>query len=135
MREFTLQGSEGALKLSGDPPGSQEPYGAWCYTAELNSKSLTATVKVYDHLPQRFREFFGQIAQDWRGWSGAREYESLEPMLKISATHNNIGRISFEGSLSAGAETMFDWTASQVLTVDPGAADSIAANAAEFAAV
>jgi len=82
---------------------SYKPYESWKYEASLSHDSLSARVDVHDHLPERFAEYFEGLALDWKGWSGSREYESLEPMLKLSAAHNGVGAVRFMIVLRAGA--------------------------------
>jgi hypothetical protein len=89
-------------------------------------------VRVYDHVPTRFHEFFAGLAHDWKGWSGERHYESLEPMLKLSARHNRKGVAELTVLLRAGSSTSFDWSVSQRLSIELGQLQRIAEAAREF---
>jgi hypothetical protein len=132
MRTFSISAVEGTLTLRCDPPRASHPYESWEYEAELEAHSLTARVKVYDHVQARFHEFFVGLARDWKGWPSARHYESLEPMLRISAEHNGKGIAKFTVLLRAGSSTNFDWSASQQLSVELGRLQTIAQAANEF---
>ena len=132
MRAFSLTGVEGVLTLRSDAPQAFGPYESWEYEAHLAAHSVTARVKVYDHVPTRFRDFFASLAEDWKGWVGERHYESLEPMLKLSARHNGRGVAEFTALLRAGASTMFDWSVSQRLSIELGQLERIAEAAQEF---
>jgi hypothetical protein len=60
--------------------------------AELHLDGLTAPVGVVHHYASGFRglaDFFEQQAQDWRGWEGIREGNSLEDHLRIEARHES----------------------------------------------
>jgi len=132
MRAFSLTAVEGALTLQSDVPRAFGPYGSWEYEARLAAHSVTARVKVYDHVPTRFHEFFVGLAENWKGWPGERHYESLEPMLKLSARHNGKGVAEFTVLLRAGASTTFDWSVSQRLSIELGQLQRIAEAAREF---
>jgi hypothetical protein len=135
MRTFTLTAIEGTLRLQGLEPQVAGPYKPWDYVAELATASVSAQVKVYDHMPSRFREFFAGLAQDWRGWAGERYYESLEPTLKLSVNHDGKGFALFTVLLSAGASEHFAWSVSQRLSVELGQLGRIAEAATSFAKV
>ena len=132
MRVFSLAAVEGVLTLQSDAPRAFGPYESWEYEAKLSAHSLTARVKVYDHVPMRFHEFFVGLANSWKGWSGERHYESLEPTLKLSARHNGKGVAEVTVLLRAGASTSFDWSASQRLSIELGQLQRIAEAAGEF---
>ena len=135
MRTFTLAALEGTLTLQSQEPRSSRPYDPWEYVAELAAGSVSARVEVYDHMPSRFREFFSGLAQEWKGWAGERHYESLEPMLKLSAKHDGKGFALFTLLLRAGARESFSWSVSQRLTVELGQLGKVAQAAADFADV
>ena len=133
MRNFTLAAVEGTLTLQSREPRSSRPYEPWEYVAELSADSVSVRVEVYDHMPSRFREFFFGLAQDWKGWEGERYYESLEPMLKLSARHDGKGFALFTLLLRAGARENFSWSVSQRLSVELGQLGDVAQAAADFA--
>ena len=135
MRTFTLAAIEGTLTLHAEEPRSSRPYEPWEYVAELAAGSVSARVEVYDHMPERFRQFFASLAQEWKGWAGERHYESLEPMLKLSAKHDGKGFAVFELLLRAGATENFSWSVSQRLSVELGQLGKVADAAGEFASV
>jgi hypothetical protein len=59
-------------------------------TAELHLDGLAASLVVVHHFGSGFKDladFFERQAQDWRGWEGIRQWESLEGDLKIEARH------------------------------------------------
>lgn len=45
---------------------------------------------------EQLARFFGDMAADWRGWKGTRQFESLENDLTISATHDGHIRLLIE---------------------------------------
>lgn len=58
----------------------------------LRLKGLLATSRVVSHYATGFQDladFFAKLAADWRGWPGARRWESLECDLTIEARHQH----------------------------------------------
>ena len=135
MRTFTITADEGTLILEGTPTAASGPYEAWDYVARLEARSVSARVEVSDHLPDRFAQFFASLAQEWKGWAGERAYESLEPLLGISAKHDGKGLVQFTVLLRAGARERFGWSVSQRLSVELGQLESIAVAARSVVAV
>jgi hypothetical protein len=59
-------------------------------TAELRCDGLAAKRRVVHNYASGFEDladFFGQLADDWRGWSGEQVWESVEGDLRIEARH------------------------------------------------
>jgi len=76
--------------------------------ADLVDGGLSATKRVYAHYASGWRDlaaFFAGLATDWRGWSGSREWASLESDLKIAARHE-YGHVRLHVTLS---QTRADW--------------------------
>jgi len=58
--------------------------------ATLVDDGLSASRPVYHGYASGFRDlvlFFEEMERDWRGWDGARSWESLEGDLRIEAQH------------------------------------------------
>lgn len=92
--------------------------------AALRLEGLTASVVVVHHYASGFRDladFFEQQAQDWRGWEGVREWNSLEGDLRIEARHE-YGHVQMRVTVRKSlAEWGNDgWVATGDLTIDPG---------------
>jgi hypothetical protein len=74
------------LRISAEPDDPARDY----LVADLLVDGLSATERVYSHYAYGWREladFFAGLAADLRGWSGTREWTSLESDLKIEARH------------------------------------------------
>ena len=88
--------------------------------AELQTDGLTARREVAHHYSHGFADlvqFFDDLARDWRGWSGERDFWSLEGDLKLSAAHN--GHVQLRVVLSQS--TVIDgWRVEANLRLDPG---------------
>ena len=92
--------------------------------AVLAVEGLSATKKVYAHYAFGWRDladFFGELAGDWRGWSGVREWTSLESDLKIEAKHDG-GHVRLHVTLRQDWPHRGggSWTVCVDLAVEPG---------------
>jgi hypothetical protein len=66
-------------------------------------------------------DFFEQQAQDWRGWEGVREWNSLEGDLRIEARHE-YGHVQLRVTVRKALTDWGNgsWLATGDLTIDPG---------------
>lgn len=92
--------------------------------AVLSVDGLSATKRVYLHPASGWREleeFFAGLAADWRGWSGIREWTSLESDLSIEARHE-YGHVQVRVTLcdALAGWGNHGWKATADLTLDPG---------------
>ena len=63
-------------------------------------------------------DYLKSLAADWRGWQGERSYESLEDDLRLTSSHDGRHvRLAVTLRQSAVPD---GWSASAVLSVDPG---------------
>ena len=88
-------------------------------TAVLEVGGLNARTEVVANYAQGFDdlvEFFRQLAQDWRGWTGERVWESVEGELSIAAAHR--GHVELDVRLREGPHRR--WSARSTLLIEPG---------------
>lgn len=114
-------GSAGSrLRLSPEPDDPTFDH----LVADLADDGLSATKRVYVHYASGWGDlaaFFAGLATDWRGWSGTREWISLESDLKIEARHEH-GHVQLNVTLSQDRADWGNhgWHASADLTLEPG---------------
>ncbi len=64
-------------------------------------------------------DFFAELAQDWRGWSGTRDWRSLEGDLAISATSDDLGHCHLIFEIADGP--LSSWSAKfEGISIDAG---------------
>ena len=86
----------------------------------VEGPDLRATRQVYEGWSGGFESlanFLAGLAEDWRGWSGAREYQSIEGDLRISATHDghvNLNVLLWESTQPDG------WRVEAAVRLDAG---------------
>lgn len=109
------------LRLTADDPTGAPPQSL---VAELQLNGLSAVAPVVSNYATGFTDladFFQRQADDWRGWEGVRDWQSLEGDLSIQASHQ-YGHVQLRITLR---RVRFDWgndgwTATGDLTIDPG---------------
>ena len=109
-----------SLRLSVERPGSD-------WRAHLECPDLRAEATFherYDRERLRLDEFFGGLAERWRGWEGEMEWEALG--LKLSARHDGLGHVTLEVSLQGHYARPESWVVSASLQLDAGALDGLA---------
>jgi len=69
--------------------------------------------------------FFSDLAAHWQGWSGKKEWGSLEGELSFTATSDSTGHTSLVVRLRSGPYP-YDWTLTATLLIDAGQLEPIA---------
>ena len=119
MPEARIGGGSEYLLLTPPAPGTPA-----LAVAALALSGLHAVTTIQEHWSGGFEDlakFFGSIEKSWRGWRGARSWESLEGELRLIATHHG-GVIRLRVTIRRFA---FDrgnegWTAGGDLVIEPG---------------
>lgn len=115
MNSVTLDAEQGRnLRLTRThAPDSEYVSG---FEARLTIPEGAIETNVYEHR-EWLAEYFADLAANWRGWEGVKEYASLEGQLSLNATHDGLGTVtirvvlgqpwppewSFEAELAFGA--------------------------------
>ena len=101
------------------------------FQASLRGPSFQGCGRVYAYEPSHLAAFFRDLAAHWEGWSGKKEWGSLEGELLFAATSDSTGHTSLSVRLRSGAYPL-DWTLTGVLLIDAGQLESIAKQMNEF---
>jgi hypothetical protein len=92
--------------------------------AELHLDGLSAQARVVNSYANGFQDlatFFQRLADDWRGWHGVRDWESIEGGLSLEARHEH-GHVQLRVQLRRIKTDPGNqgWTTTGDLTIDPG---------------
>lgn len=93
----------------------------------IEGPDLRASRQVYEGYDEGFSSlaaYFADLAANWRGWEGIREYESIEGDLRLRATHDghvNIHVALWESTVPEG------WRVEARVRMDAGEALNAAA--------
>ena len=110
------------LILRSPHPPPPEPY--WRLEAQLVLPAGAMTRDVAERGTQLAR-FFGELAADWRGFDGRRQYDSFESELFLSCRHDGFGTVSCEVGLGQRWDPA--WWLMVSVELEAGQLDRIAA--------
>lgn len=130
---FEIRSNEAGAFLALEPDPKRGPHaddledGYW--NATLSCGSLHASLRFYEIRLGGFAEYLEALAEDWRGWSGERRWESLEGDVELIAVHDGRGTITLRTHLRTEAFAQHRWNASAELMLDAGGLDRLARQA------
>jgi len=101
------------------------------FLARVIGPNFQGTAKVYDDSPQHLKRFFSDLAANWKGWKGKKEWQSLESELALCATSDSIGHASLSIELHSG-DYPFDWTLLATIELEAGQLERLARSVAAF---
>ena len=107
------------------------PTSAGPFRARLRGEGFDGTVEVYELAPPiELAEFFRDLADHWRGWSGDKRWGSLEDHLCFTATSDSTGHTHLVVELRSGP--FYDWCLRGSLIIEAGQLEQIAAEVERF---
>ena len=100
------------------------------YEAALRAPFLSVKIPVWHFGGDGMGEYFASLARDWRGWEGARVWQSLERQIAFEALMSKAGAVGLRVILS---DSSYDaWQIRYELGVDNARLDDIARDALAF---
>ena len=96
------------------------------FSVRLTVAGLSATIGVTAGYSPPLAGYFEEIARNWRGWSGSREWSSLEGECTIKSTNDGRGHIAIDIRLRQNVPA--GWTASATISTEAGLLERIAAD-------
>jgi hypothetical protein len=102
------------------------------YKVKLKGPNYEGTASVYAH-PEfpLFDSFFRDLAQDWSGWKGEREWGSLEGEFRLCATIDSTGHVDLMVKIKSGPYP-YDWSLTTTLVLESGQLAQIARQIERF---
>lgn len=71
--------------------------------------------------------YFADLARDWRGWQGDRQWNALG--LRLAARHDGLGHVTLDVTLQNDYSSGSRWRVRASLRLDAGALDRLATEA------
>lgn len=102
-----------------------------CYSVRVQGHIFHGTLCVYDDAQVYLAAFFNDLAENWRGWQGKKEWETLEGNMSLSATCDSLGHTYLSIYLRADSD-LFGWGLSTTLLIEAGQLEHIAEQITEF---
>ena len=82
--------------------------GLWSLVVRVVDEGLTAQTSIWlgpEGVEEPLAGFFADLADDWRGWSGTKEWNGMEGGLRLFCTHDKVGHVTMRVSLSSHSGT------------------------------
>ena len=105
----------------------------WDFAARLDGPNFHGSASIYSPELKQLSQFFSDMAENWKGWTGEREWHSLEQELALSAKIDLTGHVDLWVQLRS-RQHFLGWTLTCTLVLEAGQLDSIAASVREFVA-
>jgi uncharacterized protein DUF6228 len=102
-----------------------KPRGQWC--ARIDFGDLVAEAKVCGRSSGdalHLDAYFAGLANQWRGWTGTTEWESLG--LRLDARHDGLGHVTLEATLDQDYAMPDRWSVHASLVLDAGSLGTLA---------
>jgi Family of unknown function (DUF6228) len=90
------------------------------YQIQVQAPGLLATVEITSLHGDAIPAFLHDLAEDFRGWPGSRNWRSLEDQFRLEATHDSLGHVSLLVRLRPRAY-LDHWELCLPVTVEAGA--------------
>ena len=100
------------------------------YVVRCTDAGLSAEATVQHVVGDELKEFFGDLAAEWRGWRGVKVFRSLVGTLLIKASADKQGHVALLVVLAYGAPSK--WETHLGLTVEAGQLERLADAAEVF---
>lgn len=96
-------------------------------TIVFSSAALSASQRIWFNAgdDQQFVNLFCEMAQNWRGWEGAKDWISIEGDFRLTCTSDKLGHIQLELEL-VGRRTPEPWFAKFTINIEAGQLEKIA---------
>ncbi len=135
MDSFVLGSGDGSARLEFSDLERDHHGTADRLKATITDVGLVASARVVfnTHIndASALATMFEEIAGQWRGWDGTRQWQALESPFRLCFTHDGIGHIRAEVTLGSGFYPE-DWSVKACLILEPGALEELAPSFRRF---
>ena len=102
------------------------------YFITANARNFNATIDV-ENLPYGMSpaEFFVQVANEWTGWKGTKEWGAIEGEYNLIATCDSTGHITLDVELNRNSFSP-GWSGTLSLMIEAGQLEQLARDAKVF---
>jgi hypothetical protein len=102
------------------------------FRVSFESPAIRFSKTIYDHTDHGVLvRIFEQMAAEWQGWEGKKEWGSLESDMALRCLHDGLGHIDLELELAERSSDE-NWSAKAHLIVDAGQLEMIAYHLRQF---
>jgi len=131
VEEVTIKSSHsaGELKLSEPRPPGLSHVVDYCRVTLKGRDIATSSARIYD--PAGVVTLFDDMAADWRGWEGEKQWSSVEDDFTLSCTSNAQGVVAMTATLK-GPYHEGEWCVQAVIHVQADQLGELAAKVRRF---
>lgn len=131
MDEFVIR-SDKEAKVTFDSRRFDQSGWLTAYAITLEARGLRATREV-ENLPYGSSpaKIFGELAKEWSGFKGQKEWGAIEGEFNLSASSDSIGHITLVVEILPSYALPF-WSAELSIEIEAGQLERIASDAREF---
>ena len=131
-------GTGASLTLEGGEVGVVDGRrsGLWSLVVRIVDEGLTAQTSIWlgpEGVEEPLAHFFADLADDWRGWSGTKEWDGMAGGLRLSCTHDKVGHVTMRVSLSSHSGT--GWETRVGVPLEAGQLDHVATEVRRLLAI
>ena len=101
------------------------------FVVKIQSYEVRAEGRASSFMAADLGDYFQEIAENWRGWSGEKKWRTLENEFELTATADNTGHVRLEFFLRS-PYTGYQWELRGALELEAGQLDSIANEVRSF---
>lgn len=122
--------SDGELEFSWNK-GLNQPAGQEYFCVTIKSKNLFSFTDVYafDPFDSNLVRFFENLAENWKGFEGEKEWSSLEGEFSLNCTSDSLGHFALEVTIRNNEDTRY---ASKTIFIESGQLEKVALEARNF---
>ena len=122
--------NDGEIEFS-EKEGLELPAGREYFRVTIRSVHLSAFTNVYifDPFDTNLVRFFEDLADNWRGFNGEKEWSSLEGEFSLNCTSDNFGHFALEATIRNFEDTRY---ARKTIFIESGQLEKIALEARRF---
>ena len=130
---FALKSADSsvALEFSGDVPANLNDWDGSALQVTLSGGAVQASVNAYDVQLHHWGTFFAELASNWHSLDVPLQCGSIEGHVHLTANVDRLGHVALRVRLR-GISAPTDWLAEDVVALEAGQLDSIAARARSF---
>jgi hypothetical protein len=129
VETLQITGGGGSLTISSDDGPEPLFWHVTLVSGGLHARTDLDLDAIRHHVAP-LGEFFASLAQEWRGWEGARSW-GVTP-ITLSATHDGLGHITLAVHLKTNVFREPSWSAAATVVVEAGRLDRLAREASRL---
>ena len=127
-----IRSARDGLKLTlSDLAEHNSPSPSDSFVVTIQSCEVRAEARASSFMAADLGDYFQNIAENWRGWSGEKKWATLENDFELAATADNLGHVRLEFFLRS-PYTGYQWELRGALELEAGQLDSIASEVRLF---